>query len=96
MSGICSKHNGHDKNCSLCLARPLTEEEKVYYKGMDDYRAMALRNCWTSVENCVLNVYTALEDAARAGSSSEIEKALKEIDKLRELKRGMWKRGLKV
>ncbi len=59
-----------------------------------------LRNCWTPVENCVLNVYTELEAAARKSvaeiGNPELERVLDEIDKLRELKRGMWDPNLPV
>lgn len=98
MSGICSAHQGHDPNCSRCTAIPLTEEQKHFYEGMDfAYEAMK-NNCWTPVENCVLNVYTRLEDVVRSIAAREthpeLEKVLAEVDKLRELKRGMWGRDL--
>jgi hypothetical protein len=98
MSGICSQHQGHDKNCPRCTAIPLTPEDESYYRGWDAAHAAQLRNCWTPVENCVLNVYTQLEDAARKSIAEvgnvELEKAIDDIDKLRELNRGMWGRDL--
>jgi hypothetical protein len=98
MSGICSKHQGHDPTCNLCMAVPLTKEEEAYYKGWDEHGEAQLNNCWTPVENCVLNTFTRLEDAARKIAASEthpdLEMVLSDIDKLRELKRGMWKRDL--
>jgi hypothetical protein len=54
------------------MAIPLTPEQEAYYRGWDAAREAQLRNCWTPVENCVLNVYTRLEDA------------LDDIDHLRE------------
>lgn len=100
MSGICSKHQGHDKNCPLCTATPLSAEEEAYYRGWDDALAAQKRNCWTAVENCVLNVYSELEYSVRklvyeGAYTSKLEKTLKDIDKLRELNRGMWARDLK-
>jgi hypothetical protein len=98
MSGVCSAHQGHDKDCPRCTAIPLTPEQEAYYRGWDAARAAQLRNCWTPVENCVLNAYTRLEDAARKSISEagdpDLEKALDDIDHLRELKRGMWGRDL--
>lgn len=98
MSGICSQHQGHDPNCPRCTAIPLTEEDKAYYRGWEESRAAIIRNCWTPVENCVLNVYTKLEDAARATAARETHPellaVLNEIEKLRELHRGMWGRDL--
>ena len=98
MSGICSRHQGHDPDCPLCTAIPLTKEQEAYYKGWKESQEAIIRNCWTPVENCVLNVYTRLEDAARKAiteiGNPELEKALDEIDKLRELNRGMWGRDL--
>lgn len=94
MSGICSRHQNHDPNCRLCTKIPLTDEEKAYYRGWDASRAAQRRNCWTPVENCVLNVYTRLEAAARHAITQVgdrgLEAALDEIDELRRLNRGMW------
>lgn len=36
MSGFCSKHRGHDESCHMCMAKPLTDEEKHYYRGWND------------------------------------------------------------
>src|SRR5271155_1771534 len=98
MSGICSQHQGHDKACPYCTAIPLTPEQEAYYRGWDEAEAALLRNCWTPVENCVLNVYTRLEDAARKFVSEsgdpDLENVIDDIDKLRELHRGMWGRDL--
>jgi hypothetical protein len=94
VSGICSQHQGHDPACPRCLAIPLTDEKRAYYRGWDESLAAMRRNCWTPVENCVLNVYTRLEDAARAGDQAALGEVLREIDQLRDLGRGMWGRGL--
>lgn len=98
MSGICSTHQGHDPECKLCTQIPLTEADKQFYAGMDFAYRSQKSNCWTAVENCVLNKYTILEEAARKSaaefSDPDLEAALKEIDKLRELHRGMWGRDL--
>jgi hypothetical protein len=80
------------------MAIPLTEEKKAYYRGYEKRLEHMLANCWTPVENCVLNTYTELEDVARkmAGEDPELRKVLDKIDRLRELRRGMWARDLKV
>lgn len=87
---------------------PLTPEQEAYYKGWEAAYRQQLKNCWTPVENCVLNVYTQLEDVARKSiaeidgtdaskyiSTDELRKVLADVDKLRELNRGMWARDLK-
>lgn len=98
MSGICSRHQGHDPDCRLCLAIPLTPEDQAYYRGYEDSAKHMLANCWTPVENCVLNTYTKLEQVARRAieetGNPELEGVLDEITHLRELKRGMWEPDL--
>jgi hypothetical protein len=100
MSGICSAHQGHDPNCPRCTATPLTEEDKHFYAGMEfAYEAMK-NNCWTPVENYVLNIYAQLEDVARrlAGSEThpEMEKVLDKIDAIRKIGRKTWDRDLET
>jgi hypothetical protein len=88
-------HHGHNPNCHICLALPLTEEDKAYYRGWDDYAETMRRNGWYPVENCVLDAYEELETAARypqapfgMDTQAAMKKALASIDKMRELKRG--------
>lgn len=96
MSGLCSKHAGHDPTCQLCLAIPLTDREKAYYEGWDARLESIHRNGWVVSEAIVQDAYEALEKAARdlvaGGPSTALEVALAEpiwaLDNLRKLKRG--------
>jgi hypothetical protein len=98
VSGICSQHQVRDPDCSLCTSTPFSAVDRAYCRGWEDSRVEMIRNHWTPVENCVLNIYTKLEDAARKSIAEVVdpalEEALGEIDKQRELNRGVWERDL--
>lgn len=95
MSGYCSRHQTHNATCQACLAKPLTEEQKDYYRGWEDGRAAQRRNGWHPVEDCVLDAYDELEAAARTVCFStgevhadRLQRALVALNKLRQLHRG--------
>jgi hypothetical protein len=101
MSGVCSRHQGHDPLCSLCLAVPLTDLDKAYYKGWDFALESTHRNGWVFTEAHVMDAFEELEAASRAlvsGGAGEVgelqEKfaavasVVAKIDELRRLKRG--------
>jgi len=85
MSGICSRHQGHDPECKLCQAIPLTEHDKAYYEGWDARLESIHRNGWVVAEDIVMDAYETLESAVRSGGG--IEAALAKLDELRQLKR---------
>jgi len=95
MSGICSAHQGHDPTCPRCTAFPLTEDEKHFYEGMDfAYEAME-NNGWHPVEDCVLDGWDALYEAARKVENPPpaLAKAVAEIAHMKELNRGFGRKG---
>lgn len=98
MSGICSRHQGHDPTCRLCCAIPLSKEDEAYYRGWDEHRDALTRHHWTPVENFILNMYTKLEDEARRSmeetGDTKLKEILEKIDESRRLGRGMWKRDM--
>lgn len=101
MSGACSRHQGHDPLCDLCLAVPLSASEEAYYKGWDQRLEAIHRNGWVVTEAIVMDAFEELEAAVRVlvtggqGGVGELQRnfeqlgvALAALDDLRRLKRG--------
>jgi len=101
MSGVCSRHQGHDPTCDLCLAVPLTELDLAYYKGWAESLEAAHRNGWVFTEALVMDAFEELEQASKAlvsggaGGVGELQENFKavalvvaKIDDLGRLKRG--------
>jgi len=85
MSGICSAHQGHNPDCRVCNAVPLTEMEKEYYKGWNDSLEAAKRNGWAIIEIVVEEAYLDLAKAVKERDFDKAEKISDTIEKFGKL-----------